>query len=176
MIVWSGKGILSIAVLLIVFVLCLAVLPKAQSDYAFVIAAFAAAAFSWFMGNKWNNQEARIVIDEKTGQRINLKSVHVLFWIKMQYWGIIFSIIGLVILAQKSIIAAIILAVFLSGIVYFIYSGKKGTNRTIDIEKEKKSKFQTEKNVEPAVFQVETEEERLRRRQEKEDPSRFMPK
>lgn len=175
MIVWSGKGILSIAVLLIVFVLCLAVLPKAQSDYAFVIAAFAAAAFSWFMGDKWNNKEARIVIDEKTGQRINLKSVHALFWIKMQYWGIIFSIIGLIILAQQSIIATIISAVLLSGIVYFIYTGKKSTNETTDINGDKKSKFQAEKNIEPVV-PVETEEERLRRRQEKEDPSRFMPK
>ncbi len=177
MIVWSGRGILSVGILIVVLFLCIAILPKEQEDYAFVIASLVTAAFSWFLGDKWNNQEPRIVVDEKTGQRINLKSVHALFWIKMQYWGIIFSIIGIVILAQNSMIASIILTVLIIGIGIFIYSSKKNKNGIVTELKadNKKGKFQADKNIE-VVGQVENEEERLKRIKEKEDPSRFMPK
>lgn len=176
MIVWSGRGILSIVVLIVALFLCMAVLPKGQEDYAFVIASFITAAFSWFLGDKWNNQDPKIVVDEKTGQRINLKSVHALFWIKMQYWGIIFSIIGIVILAQNSIIASIISVVLILGIGIFIYSSKKNKNKIVaDSKVNNKDKSQAYKEIE-TITPVETEEERLKRIKEKEDPSRFMPK
>lgn len=178
MIVWSGKGILSVLVLFVALLLCIEIMPKGQEDYAFVISLFTAAAFSWYFGEKWNNQEPRLVIDAKTGQIINLKSVHALFWIKMEYWGIIFSVLGIIIFAQNSIIGSIIsaLVVLLIGILIYSNRGSKtqiveGSNR-----KTKKEKAQEIiKNIELEKQQVEAEEERLRRRQEKEDPSRFMP-
>jgi hypothetical protein len=101
MVVWSGKGILSVLVLIVSFVLLVNVIPKAQGDYAFVLSFFIAAAFSWFMGKKWNEGEARTVVDKTTGQEFTLKPNHSLFWIKMQYWGIIFGAFGLVILVQN---------------------------------------------------------------------------
>lgn len=101
MIVWSGKGLLSVIVLVASFVLLVNIFPKEQSDYAFVLAFFTAGAFSWFMGKKWNEEGGRTVIDKASGQEILLKENHSLFWIKLQYWGIIFSAFGFIILMQN---------------------------------------------------------------------------
>jgi hypothetical protein len=101
MIVWSGKGFLSVLVLVLSFALFANILPKEQGDYAFVLAFFIAAVFSWLMGKKWNEETGRTVVDKATGQEILLKENHSLFWIKLQYWGYIFGAFGLVILIQN---------------------------------------------------------------------------
>ena len=101
MIVWSGKGFISVLVLIVSLLLLVNVLPKDQGDYAFVFAFFVAGAFSWFMGKKWNEEEAKTFIDKATGQEIILKPNHSLFWIKLQYWGFIFGAFGLIILIQN---------------------------------------------------------------------------
>lgn len=177
MIVWSGRGGLSVAVLIVILFPCILIFPKEQSDYGFVIAFFIAGIFSWIFGNKWNNQSERTVIDEKTGQRYILKSNHTLFWIKMQYWGIIFGLIGVIILGQISILAMIITLLVVSLIVMLIYF--RSTKKTIEINESNTTKTISNKSK-PATVEnpipVETEEERLKRRQEKEDPNRFMPK
>jgi hypothetical protein len=177
MIVWSGRGGLSIAVLIVVLFSCILIFPKDQSDYGFVIAFSIAGIFSWVFGNKWNGQNERTVIDEKTGQRYILKNNHTLFWIKMQYWGIIFCLIGIIILGQISILAMIISLLIISLIVAIIYFRSKKEKNEIDDTKatktiSNKSKPTTFANPVP----VENEEERLKLRQEKEDPNRFMPK
>ena len=88
-------------VLVVSLFVLVSVFPKEQGDYAFILAFFTAGAFSWFMGKKWNEEEARTVIDKATGQEIILKPNHSLFWIKLQYWGIIFGVFGLIILIQN---------------------------------------------------------------------------
>lgn len=103
MIVWSGKGFLSVLVLVVSFALSANIVPREQGDYAFVFSFFIAGAFSWFMGKKWNEENGRTVTDKATGQEILLKENHSLFWIKMQYWGFIFCAFGLVILIQNLI-------------------------------------------------------------------------
>lgn len=103
MIVWSGRGFLSVVILVASFILFVKVLPKEQGDYAFVLACFIAGAFSWFMGKKWNESNGRTVIDKATGDEILLKENHSLFWIKLQYWGFIFGGFGVVILIQNLI-------------------------------------------------------------------------
>jgi hypothetical protein len=98
MVVWSGKGFFSVLVLVISFILLVSIVPKEQANYALVLSLFIAGAFSWFMGKKWNDQEGRTMIDKATGQEIMLKPNHSLFWIKLQYWGIIFGVFGLIVL------------------------------------------------------------------------------
>jgi len=100
MIVWSGRGVLSLLVLLVAFFLFNSIIPKEYSDYAFALGFFSAAAFSWFFGKKWNEEEARTFIDKATGQEIALSPNYSIFWIKMQYWGIIFGVVGLIFLVQ----------------------------------------------------------------------------
>ena len=103
MIVWSGRGFLSVIVLILSFVLLVPILPKEQGDYGFIVSLLIAGAFSWFMGKKWNEQVGRTVIDKNTRQEMVLKQNHSLFWIKMQYWGLIFAALALIILIQQFI-------------------------------------------------------------------------
>ncbi|MGL1886771.1 MAG: hypothetical protein OCD76_09665 [Reichenbachiella sp.] len=101
MIVWSGKGVFSVLVLVLTFVLLVMIMPSGKVDLIFMLSFFVTAAFSWFMGKKWNQQEGKIYVDKETGQEIELKPNHSLFWIKMEYWGIVFGVFGAIILVQQ---------------------------------------------------------------------------
>ncbi len=103
MIVWSGKGFLSLVVLIASIVLLTSIFPKEQANYGIIISLLIAGAFSWFMGNKWNEKEGQTLIDKATGEEIILKPNHSLFWIKMQYWGPIFGVLGLILLVRQYI-------------------------------------------------------------------------
>lgn len=115
MIVWSGRGFLTVLVLFALLFIGVAVFPKAYSDYAFVFTAFGTAWFSWYFGTKWNSGTARVLRDESTGEQVRLLKNHSLFWIPMQYWGGIFALLGIVILFQNSILFGV-LATLLLGI------------------------------------------------------------
>lgn len=99
MVIWSGKGILSILVFIVACVISLKVLPEAHMDLSLVLGCFVSGAFSWMFGKKWNNAQ-RIVIDEETGKQIALRGNHSIFFIKMQYWGIVFFALGGILLFQ----------------------------------------------------------------------------
>jgi len=100
MIVWTGRGILSLLVFFVVTGILIVNLPAQVADYGFAVGAFSAGAFSWFMGNKWNSG-GETFIHKETGEEIEVSPNHSLFWIPMQYWGFIFGIIGIVILVQN---------------------------------------------------------------------------
>jgi hypothetical protein len=100
MLFWKGKGILSVLILLSVIFIFYKILPVDYEDFSFVFGFFGAGFFSWYFGRKWNHEHGRIMTDKETGKEIELKKDHSLFWIKMQYWGIIFTVIGLVILIK----------------------------------------------------------------------------
>lgn len=98
MIIWSGRGILTPLILLLLIVVS-SVLSAALSSveaaiYTMPIAFLLAGWANWHLGNKWNNVPGRIVVDEATGERIELKPRHTFFWIKMQYWGIVLLVMG----------------------------------------------------------------------------------
>lgn len=40
-----------------------------------------------WLGVRWNRGEARVLVDEETGERVEVKAEHSLLWIKMEYWG-----------------------------------------------------------------------------------------
>ncbi len=100
MIVWSGRGYLSTLVLAVIVFGLTSILPKEQSDYAYIIGLLLAGVFSWFMGKKWNTPEGKTLVDKETGQEVILKPNHSLFWIKMEYWGIIFGAISLIMIVR----------------------------------------------------------------------------
>ena len=172
MIVWTGRGLLSIIVLVISFFLCAVIIPKEYSDYIFVLSAFIAGVFSWVFGKKWNLQNERIVIDEETGQRLKIKNTHTLFWIPMQYWGIIFFVFGIVVLFQNSVIAGVVFSTILMLAIASSLIKKKSTLNTENTFNEKKEN-QIKINKEEKQ-RLKLEKEQIRK--EKEDSSRFMPK
>lgn len=100
MIVWSGKGYLSVLILFIAIFLCISLLPETYATECFVIPLYIAGIFSYVFGVKWN-KTLRVFIDKETGKEINFKSNHGLFWVNMEYWGIIFPILALVMLTQN---------------------------------------------------------------------------
>lgn len=188
MIVWSGRGFLSALVLIGSIFISIWLLPESLYDYGFVVACFISAVFSWIFGKKWNTQNERIVTDDKTGQKLRLISNHTLFWIPMQYWGIIFSILGIVILFQNSVLLSIVALVIVGGLVMIEFiknkpkSEKPKNNKPKSVlsnsgyksaKTKKKEQLEEEERLRK---QAEEEEEKIKRRKEKEDPSRFMPK
>jgi hypothetical protein len=100
MIVWSGRGFLSIVIFFIAIFTCISIFPKSYVDLSFIVPLYIAGIFSYIFGMRWNTT-LRVFIDKKTGKEINFKSNHSLFWIKMEYWGLIFTTLGLIILAQN---------------------------------------------------------------------------
>lgn len=100
MIVWAGRGILSALVLVVLLFSTFIVFEDDFSVYHMEFSFLSAVLFSWYFGNRWNNNE-RIVVDEQTGERYSLKKVHSLFWIPMQYWGVIFSVLGCIYAVQE---------------------------------------------------------------------------
>ncbi|MEP3387564.1 MAG: hypothetical protein ABJO02_05215 [Reichenbachiella sp.] len=95
MIIWSGRGILTPLILVASIILFISISSEEIGVYTFPLSILLAGVSNWFLGKKWNNEPGRIVVDEATGERIELKSNHTLFWIKMEYWGALFGIIGL---------------------------------------------------------------------------------
>ena len=172
MIVWSGKGFLSVLVLFGTLILSTWALPDSLSDYGFVIACFVSGGFSWIFGKKWNKQNERIVTDNKTGQKLGIQINHTLFWIPLQYWGIIFSILGMIILFQNSISLSIVALIILVGLLIFL-SHKPKSDKPIRTQsnlkfKSSKTKMKEQAEVEERLLKLAEEEaERLKRRKEK---------
>ena len=174
MIVWSGKGFLVAAVFVVVMFLSISVLPNELNDYSFVISSFITAIFSWIYGVKWNSN--RILIDEKTGEKFTLKNTHTFFWIPMQYWSIIATIFGLIILFQNSVISAIVFSIiFLSLLIFQIVKNNPSEIGSV-INSKKNIEKQKQLEEEERKRELEEKLERERIRKEKEDPRRFMPK
>ena len=63
-----------------------------------VVALVISGLACYFLGRYANSRPPRIVIDQRTGQQVEKKLVHDLMFIKLEYWGLIFVGIGLVLL------------------------------------------------------------------------------
>ncbi|SJL84284.1 hypothetical protein [Vibrio palustris] len=102
MIIWRGWGIL---VVLITMVMYMAVIFLGESifhqgyaihaQYYHAVATLLSAIAVWFTGRKLNGGQGRELLDEKTGQKVIMKSSHSLFFIKFEYWAIPLAILGL---------------------------------------------------------------------------------
>jgi hypothetical protein len=97
MIVWKGKGISVFLSFLVVF----AILAMLKLKFEICAAAgfFTAAIFSLYFGKKWNTGEARVFIDKKTGRQVIVTPDHSLFFIKVEYWFYIASVLGIITLS-----------------------------------------------------------------------------
>lgn len=101
MVVWSGKGILSVLVFLSVLFFCMFILDQAYVSFGFGLAFLVAGIFSYFFGLKWNREIHNVYIDEITNERVAVRKLHSLFWIKLEYWGLIFTFLSIVVLFQN---------------------------------------------------------------------------
>ena len=96
MLIWLGWGVLVPVILgVALFVLPMIVQAVAGDevfyehfDYIFRMSLILGAVVIWFLGKKLNGRKGRIVTDDETGEKIELKSTNSFFFIKMEYWAI----------------------------------------------------------------------------------------
>ncbi|WP_411680960.1 hypothetical protein [Clostridium thailandense] len=103
MIIWNGLGILAPIIAFASLVLTeysVEILFNNQNYYqehgwpkflAFLIAGI----LCFFIGRALNKNNSKIYIDKETGKEILIKKRHSFFFINMEYWAIIFLIIGM---------------------------------------------------------------------------------
>lgn len=176
MIVWSGRGFLSLLILFIAIFLFIPILPETYITQSFVIPLYIAAIFSYFFGIKWN-KTLSVFIDEETGKEINFKNNHGLFWINMEYWGIIFPLLALVMLAStldkqgtELYLNILLILIGIGCLVYFSITLFKIKNSIIS-----NSQFQkTAADAQPKLSFV--KEEIITNKFDNEDPSQYLPK
>ena len=104
MLVWSGRGILIPIVFFITFISAGYLLagPEGPNAEAMVLspALLLTAIFSYHFGMKWNKVEGQTLVDKNTGQEFIIKPNHSFFFVKMEYWGYIFFILGVIALVS----------------------------------------------------------------------------
>lgn len=96
MVVWKGWG-LSIVGFIFIFVLLIELLVEHYIGvgqyktlaWPIPLAILLGAILTTVVGIMLNKKPARVLIDTETGEKVELKPEHSLFWIPMQYWGII---------------------------------------------------------------------------------------
>ncbi len=101
MIIWKGWGILAVIIAIVCSVVmqlaCDAVFGAGyykSSSWAMPLALLLASGLIFFVGQKLNGKAARVVIDKETGEEYLLKSTHSLFWIPLQYWGVVTAVLA----------------------------------------------------------------------------------
>ena len=88
MLIWSGWGIL---VPLIVALALLLAVPFGgdAARYSLAFSQAIAAVAIWVVGKKLTSNSGRIMVDQATGETVELKSKHSLFFIKIEHWSLV---------------------------------------------------------------------------------------
>ena len=101
MIVWTGWGILSILIFAISIVVGMGD-SEIMDPTRFLMAVIIGAGINWFLGKKFNNDEnVRIVRDEKTGERLKLENKHTIFFMNMETFSFAMIAIGILIIVAN---------------------------------------------------------------------------
>ena len=101
MIIWKGYGFLVLVITVAIGALLSLLFSSMGSseDTGAAVGAIISGLTIWFVGKKMNAPDkARTFIDKESGQELNIKPNHSLFFIKMQYWAFIIGGIGLIML------------------------------------------------------------------------------
>jgi membrane protein YqaA with SNARE-associated domain len=54
----------------------------------------------WYLGRWLNNRPGKILIDPQTNEKTELKTPHTLYWVRMESWGIVWTVLsGMAVLA-----------------------------------------------------------------------------
>ena len=104
-VIWEGHGYLAALIPIIIFLLFIAIetVFTGSEDLSSLGVIFCLALSSyliWIIGKRLNRNNRRRLFDPETNEEVILKSNHSLFFIKIQYWGLmlgIFTVIGTII-------------------------------------------------------------------------------
>ena len=86
------------------FLFCFISLPDEFFLKGFLINTGVSSYLLWIIGKRLNRNSRRRLIDPETNEEVILKSNHSLFFIKMQYWGLILGIASVLLFITELII------------------------------------------------------------------------
>ena len=96
MVVWKGWGILALIIPLLISLTVGSIIDAQygeefykNSSWAMPLVLVLSSIVVFVVGYKINNKPGKIVIDPENNEQIELKTTHTMFWIPLQYWGII---------------------------------------------------------------------------------------
>lgn len=106
MIIWSGWGILTVVIAVLVGGGVTALLFPAFealglhriSGLAVMLGLLAAAAANWVVGRRLNTRPGQELVDKATGQTVVLRRTHSLFFIRMEWWSVPLAIVAAIVL------------------------------------------------------------------------------
>ena len=109
LIIWRGSGGLVIIAGILVCLVTNIVTSKAfdESNYfqAHLWPKLAALGITglmcWFLGRYLHSRPPQLVLDETTGEEVELKPRHDFMFIKIEYWGVIYILIAFVVLVMN---------------------------------------------------------------------------
>jgi hypothetical protein len=94
MVVWTGAGILVLLVAVIGWAIGVSL---GGAHFGGPIGLLASGGLLWLVGRKLNDpSNDRILYDPATGGEVRAGKRHTLFWIRMEHWGVLVVIIGVV--------------------------------------------------------------------------------
>jgi uncharacterized membrane protein YfcA len=104
MIIWKGWGILAVLITVAIVILVDFVTGSIYGDTRYYdnhnwpkgLALLLAAIPVYFVGVYLNSRPGRAMIDKATGREVMLRRSHSLFFIPMEYWGVVLLIAGIV--------------------------------------------------------------------------------
>lgn len=105
-IIWRGLGGLAFIIGIVVCLVTNIVTSRTFDENNYfqghlwpkLVALLITGACCWFLGRYLHRQPPRLVMDRATGQQAEVKPNHHLMFIKLEYWGVIFMVVGLAIL------------------------------------------------------------------------------
>jgi hypothetical protein len=102
LVIWQGLGFLAALIPVLIAVLFEMIFDAKfgkgytnQHHWIWGVSMLVSAPVLWFLGNKLTGP-GRELIDPKTGQVVTLRKKHTLFWIPMQYFGLLLIVAGIV--------------------------------------------------------------------------------
>jgi len=103
MIVWRGWGLGALGIAAVVNILMQWLIGMAMGDdnygkthgWTWLVSMGVVAVCVWVVGVKLESKPGKVVIDKETGQELELKSRHDMFWIPFKYWAIAFFGLGI---------------------------------------------------------------------------------
>ncbi|MFS0874027.1 hypothetical protein [Paenibacillus xylanilyticus] len=96
MILWKGWGILGIIFPVVVAGLLASLgFTDENARWYYFIGLALSAILIWFIGKHLNKDKDEVFTHEKTGQRYKLGNRHTLFFIPLQYYAIVYLILGI---------------------------------------------------------------------------------
>jgi len=102
MIVWKGWGVLALLIPLLFSLLAGSAFDAIygenlykNSEWAMPLSLSLSSVLLYFVGIKLNNKPGKILIDPETNEQIELKTIHSMFWVPIQYWAFIIIAISI---------------------------------------------------------------------------------